>query len=118
MSLPTEHIGLDFVNCVPARGADQPAYRFPALPFVDFCRPSHVEYGIGLDFRLPAAKNVIDFSAADSKLGLTIEMLKALLEIIGRKSQVPIKFHDEFPVVAPQSVVAGIERVDDTAARL
>ena len=45
-------------------------------------------------------------------------MVKAPLKVLRRKTEVPIEFHDEFPVVAPEGVVPVIERFHDTATGL
>src|ERR1700722_2876563 len=88
IGLPTQHVGLYFVDRVPARRSPQADNRFPTGPLVDFGRTSDMKLWIGFDF-LHASKFVINVSSTNSKFGVALKMSAALCKIVRLKDRVP-----------------------------
>ncbi len=47
-------------------------------------------------------------------MGVLAELFEAFVKVLRGEAEIPIEFHDEFPVVAPEGVVAIIKRFHDT----
>src|SRR5580693_4073907 len=98
VSLPPQHIGLNFIDRVPPRSSQQSADRLPARPSVNLGGSTNMEPGSGLQFHLPA-EPMVDCSTTNSKQGFAVETLKTLLEIVGREIQIRIQFDNEIPAL-------------------
>src|ERR1700733_15256827 len=117
IGLPTQHVGLYFVDRVPARRSPQAANRFPPGPLIDFGRTSDMKLWIGFDF-LHSSKFVINVSSTDAKFGIALKMCEALCKIGRLQAQVAIELDNKIPITAPKSLKAIIKRLHYSATRL
>jgi hypothetical protein len=70
-------------------------------------------------FRFQFAHDLMtDLSSTDSKFIVQAEVLEAFFEIVGVKGEIGIEFHKKIPLFALKGLVAFVERLHYTAARL
>src|SRR5713226_3044589 len=98
ISCPTKHIGLEFINAIPAGRAHESPDRLPAGAPVNFCRPTHMKAWIpaGL-FHQRAIHDRADCSPTDSQLRMRSELLEGPFEIVRIKREVAIQLYHVFP---------------------
>lgn len=114
IGLPAQHVRFDFIDRVPPGSRPQAADSVPAGTPIDLGCSPNMESRICLELQL-SGDIVVDFSAADSEFGISLEVREAFLEIVRGKAQVSVELHNEIPVGALEIVVAVIKRLHHSA---
>src|ERR1700722_20196179 len=106
--VPTQHVGLYFVDRVPTGGSPQATNRFPTSFPIDLGCSSHMELGGGFKF-LHALEFIKNVSPANPELRVALKVFETLFKIILRQRQVSVELHDEIPVIASNCIVSVIK---------
>src|ERR1035441_9080116 len=107
IGLPTQHIGLHFIDRVPPWSLPQAAYRFPTGSSIDIGCSSNMEHGSGFK-SLNSPNIVINVSPPHPYLGVPLKMFETFPKVIWGQSQVAVELHDEIPAIAAKGTVAVI----------
>src|ERR1035438_8983645 len=91
--IPAQHVGLYFIDRVPSWSSPQAVDRLTTGSSVDLRCPSDMEFGSGFKF-LNSPKVVIDISAANPELRITLEVCETSFKVILGQSQVPVELHN------------------------
>src|SRR5438046_4136605 len=67
---PAEHVGLEFVHCVPSQVLNEAANLLPALPAINLCCASYVEGWTSGRAYHPSAPAFPDHAATQAQLGI------------------------------------------------
>src|SRR5579864_655678 len=114
-ALPSQHIGLYFINRVPSRRLTQTADGFPTQPAVNLSRSADVKLRIYFYFG-SALKIVINIPASNPKARIRLKVCEAFFKVVGRKGQITVELYNEVPIIVLNCPVAIVKSFDYATA--